>query len=384
MKADYLIRNGRVIDPARGIDEIRDVATSGNRIIDAGDAEDAINVIDAEGCIVTPGLIDYHSHIFYDGAFSGTNPTLFAAQGVTATVDAGTAGSANYDAFHRTVVTGSPLRIRSYLLPFAAGQVSFSVPENYDPAKFDVRKIRQLFEQYPDELLGLKIKFSKGILPDGEETAISYLKGLRELADSIPNCRICIHVTNAAAPVEQIAELLRPGDIYCHMYAGQGYNIYGDDGKIKSAILDARKRGVLFDASNGFSNFSIQIAEKALQDCFIPDIISTDITSMHANRPGYVKNLPYVMSKYLNLGLDMNSVIRAVTDVPAKAMNLEGRIGTLQEGAYADIAILKEKTAKVVFRDIMKESRAGDRLLVPQFTLLNGYAAYCQTDFWND
>ena len=384
MKVDYLIKNGRVIDPERNIDEIRTIAVSGNKIVSADNADEAMNTIDASGCIVTPGLIDYHTHIFQSGAFSGTNPTLFAAYGVTATVDAGTAGSANFEAFYMNDVMHSPLRIKSYILPFSAGQVSFDVPENYDPSRFNRRKIKALFETYPDQLLGLKIKFSKGILPEDEELAMAYLRGVVDLANEIEGCRVCVHVTDAAAPAAKIAEVLREGDIYCHCYNGRGYHIYDENGEMYAAIKEARDRGVLFDASNGFSNFSLKVADKAIKEGFTPDIISTDNTSMHANRPGFVKNLPYVMSKYLAFGMELPEIIKAVTSVPAAAMNMQGKIGTLQEGAFADIAIFKIMETEVTFKDILKDTYHGKELIIPQFTLLDGNAVYCQTDFWNE
>jgi dihydroorotase len=384
VKADFLIHGGRLIDPAAGLDGMYDTAVKNDRIISVSEADEARDTIDASGCLVTPGLIDYHTHIFRSGAFSGTSPEMMAAQGTTAAVDAGTAGTANYDAFHRTDIENAGMRIRSFLLPFAAGQVSFAVPESYDPRGFDTEKIQRLAHDYPQEILGLKIKFSRGIIPDDHDTALRYLKNVVELADTVPGWRVCVHVTDAPLPAEEIASLLRAGDIYCHCYAGEGNTILDAEGRVFPGIRRARERGVLFDAANGFSNFSIDVAQKAIAQGFLPDIISTDLTSMHANRPGYVKNLPYVMSKYLALGLNLKDIIKAVTAVPAEAMNLAGQVGTLAPGSEADVAIFRLKDADVTFRDKAGSTLHGTQLLVPQLTILQGRVVYCQTDFWNE
>ena len=149
-------------------------------------------------------------------------------------------------------------------------------------------------------------------------------------------------------------------------------------------ILEARERGMIFDAANGYNNFAIKVARRAIQEGFLPDVISTDATSMHLNRPGYVKSLPYVMSKYLALGMALPDIVRAVTAAPAAAMNLEGESGTLAPGSRADAAVFRLKDTEVVFRDGLGDALAGERLLVPQLTIMNGQVIYCQTDFWLD
>lgn len=129
LKIDMLIKNGHVIDPARSIDGIADIAINGGHIIEVPYCRfDAGKTIDAEGCYVSPGFIDFHTHIFYEGTVPSCNPEYLPATGVTAAVDSGSAGSANYEIFHRDIVCRSSLKIKSYLNIFSSGQIDHYIP----------------------------------------------------------------------------------------------------------------------------------------------------------------------------------------------------------------------------------------------------------------
>ena len=154
------------------------------------------------------------------------------------------------------------------------------------------------------------------------------------------------------------------------------------DGTIDPGILEARKRGVIFDAANGKSNFGLATAKQALAQGFLPDIISSDLTSDKFNIPPYAKNFPVVLSKYLTLGMSLMDVLRSATEAPAKAMGMEGQIGTLKPGAYADVVLLEEKNILVHHKDWMDEELLGNELLVPKMTICAGEIQYCATDFW--
>ena len=60
-----IIKGGRVIDPLNGTDEIRDIYIEDNKIIQSPKTKktNGVEVIDARGLIVAPGLIDMHCHL---------------------------------------------------------------------------------------------------------------------------------------------------------------------------------------------------------------------------------------------------------------------------------------------------------------------------------
>ena len=191
-----------------------------------------------------------------------------------------------------------------------------------------------------------------------------------------------MHTTNSPVEADRLAEILRPGDIFCHCYQGVGNTILEEDGTVRDGIKKAREKGVIFDAANGKGNFGIAVAQKALKDGFYPDIISSDLTVDKFNMPPYAKNLPTVLSKYLTMGMKLPDVIRAATATPAQIMGMEKKIGTLMPGAYADIAVFKLKNIIFEHKDWCNDTLLAKELLVPQMTLSSGEIQYCQNDFY--
>ncbi len=386
MVADYVIRGGRVMDPATNTDEIRDVVVCGSRIVDPqGETVECGHVIDASGYLVTPGLIDFHTHIFYEGGGTSIRPDFMIAQGTTAAVDAGTAGAVTFEAFYKTVVAQSTTRIKSFLTTYSGGQLDAKLCEDFAPELYNLERMERVVDKYRDNILGLKIRISRGVVPD--ERGMEYLKKTVELAEILnhklgTDLRVCVHTTNAPMTAGELAACLRPGDIFCHCYQGAGNTIVMEDGQIAAEVLAARKRGVIFDAANGKGNFGFAAARSALAAGFYPDIISSDLTIDKFNMPPYAKNFPTVLSKYLDMGLDLMTILRAATATPAEVMGMKGQIGTLSAGAYADIAIFKEKKQYVLHKDWCDDELEGHVLLVPQLTMSAGEIYYCQTDFF--
>lgn len=371
MKADILLRGGRVIDPAAGIDEIRDLAVRGDRIVEA---DDAVRSIDAAGCIVCPGLIDFHAHLFTGVSGISVDPDRLIAQGTTAAVDAGSAGCANYERFS-DLIGQSRIQIKSFINFYPFGQLGGGAVEDYSPALCRVEELEPVIDRHRDQILGLKLRLSRGIVP--ENSGAEALRRCVAAADELERrlglpLRVCVHTTDSPVPAGELADCLRPGDIFCHCYQGVGHPIVTADGAIEAGVLRARERGVLFDAANGKSNFSLAVARTALAAGFLPDVISTDLTAMTAGPSPHVGSLPRVLSKYLALGMGLPEILRRCTEIPARIMGLEGRCGTLRPGARADLAVFRPEDQRWEQLDYCGEALRCERLLVPQLTILGG------------
>lgn len=373
---DLLLRNGYIVDPANGAADIADVAIDAGRIVEADGSGEARQVIDASGCIVTPGLIDYHLHLAPMAEIGVDGEIACFPSGVTTAVDCGSAGAGTYEG-HRPALLSGKLNVRSFLHVCSAGLATGQYHENPDPRYWDRPKIHRLFRDYPDELVGLKIR-------QGAEIVGSLgLEPLREtvtLADEL-GVPVMVHCSNPPSKLADMLAILRRGDIITHAFQDKGYSLLDERGRIIKAAYEARDRGVLFDVANANIHFSFEVARQALAEGFLPDTISTDLTTRSLYRRPAVFNLAFVLSKYLNLGMNLEQVVACATTNPARLLGLSGRIGCLAPGANADVAIFRLIERDVDFGDRIGEIIRGRQLLKPLLTVKDGELVYRDIEF---
>ena len=374
--ADILIRGGRVIDPYNGTNEVRDIAVRDGVIVPAGE-ETAEQVIDASGCIVTPGLIDGHAHVAAEVTGLGIAPeSCYYPMGVTGVIDAGSTGIDNYRAF-RARTASLPIHVKALLNVCPGGLVARSYHENIDPATYRPEELIRMMRRYQDQLLGLKVRQSAEIAGD---LGLKPMRAMLEIAGEL-GCPVTVHTTNPAGSPEEILKMLRPGDVYAHVYHGKGRTILDERENVIPALYEAQKRGVILDAANGGNHFSFRVAKAAIRQGVLPDVISTDLTVTTLFKGRKVFSLPFVMSKYLALGLSLPQIIKAAAQVPAKIMGAERELGSLSVGTAADISIFRCLARKTVFEDFCGEVMEGDRLLKTELTILGGEVVFRQADF---
>lgn len=383
MRDGLIIRNGHVIDTAAGTDGVMDVAVRSGRIAAVGrELPKGGREMDASGCFVVPGLIDYHTHLFRAGCALAVDPALLLPMGVTTAVDAGTAGFVNFEAFYRSAIVPSLIKIYAYLSVSPVGLVSAQYHTRYDPDAIDEEAIRAILERHGERILGLKLMMGRDNVGEDPDWALRLLEQTVELAQRLgPELRVVVHATDPPCAAGGIAQRLRAGDIFCHCFHGKGQTILGADGKVLPEIWAARERGVLFDAANGVSHYSHRVAKAAIAQGFLPDIISSDVVSAAVNYSRRNKGLPHLMSKYVNLGLPLHTVLRAVTETPARLLGAEGKLGTLRPGACADIAIFTVAEQAQRFDDFEDRAMTGRQNILIQATILRGELAYRRPDF---
>ncbi|MFR5296560.1 MAG: amidohydrolase family protein [Clostridium sp.] len=365
------LKNGKIMDCSAGKMHQADIFIQNGKIMDATVCSENLAAdeveIDCRDCIITPGLIDLHLHLFFRGSELGVPADLaLIPNGVTTGMDAGTSGIWNFE----SCLQANQNNVSGYysLINVAPmGLISDDIKEDIDPALYDWTRISCLTEKYADRLKGLKIKMGK--------SSVGNL-GIKPLKKAIQIAEMCglplvVHVTDPGVSIEAIAECLRPGDIFCHMYQGKGETILDKEGSIRKSIQDARERGVLFDACNGNGNFSISVAQKALKQKFFPDIISTDLTP-NSWYQGYAVSMPELMSKYLALGLLLEQIIRCTTWNPAKFLGKERELGTLQAGTAGDVTVWKLEQQNRRYFDCTGDSVDGNAAVYPVMTIKSG------------
>lgn len=377
MRLNVLIKNGHVIDPACNVDGVKNIMVSNGYIIDENADIKPDIVFDAAGKYVFPGLIDYHAHVFPKNTEIGIEADAnMLNQGVTAVVDPGSAGISSFETFAEDVVCRSKMTVQAYINLCPAGLATMKYHEDYNPKYWDEKQLKYFFDKYPQLLLGLKIRISKPIFG---ELGFDVVEKAVELAEKLKT-RLCVHTTNPTGGMAKLAKTLRSGDILAHCYHGTGDSIIGDDGRVLPEIKEAKKRGVVMDAANGGNHWSFETADAAIKDGFYPDVISTDLTCKTLYKDP-VFSLPYIMSKYIMLGMPLKEIVKAVTATPASLMYNKTGLGTLKTGSEANVAIFSLENKETVFSDTQKRTRTGQQILVPQLTVCKGEIVYRNITF---
>ena len=346
----------------------------------AASFESRILVHADEDCIVVPGLIDMHTHIFYRASELGFNPDPgLLPQGVTTTVDAGTCGALTFGAFNTSVISTSNTRIFAELNVCAAGMPTLAYHENGNPDFYDLPRMLDIQAAYPDKIVGVKVRMDGGIWTD---MSAKPLEKALEIADAMKLPLIC-HLKEPPMDAGDIAELLRPGDIFTHVYSPHGNTILDGKGKVKSKVWKARERGVLFDAANSGPNSALSIIQPAFEQGFFPDIISTDMVDVNIYNPG-VFGLPYILTYMWAVGgMELGDIIKSATITPARALKLP-KVGSLAPGNFADIAVFRIVEKPMTIRDRYNTQLKVNKWLVPQLTALGGRVCWRDMLFRHD
>ncbi|MBM3753577.1 MAG: amidohydrolase/deacetylase family metallohydrolase [Acidobacteria bacterium] len=367
---DVVLKNGSVIDPKNNVNAVRDVAIKDGKIAAVAasiDGAQAKKVIDVKGLYVAPGLVDLHVHVFYgdgasysDGQLSVIPDSHTFRSGVTTVVDAGTSGWRNFDIFKKRIIDRNKTRVLVLLNIVGAG-MGGSVEQNMND--MDPAPVANLIKKHSDVIVGVKTAHFAGPEWIAVDNAIK--------AGEIANVPIMVDfgTFRVERPHEElITKKLRPGDMYTHTYLAW-VPMLDDKGKVRQYLFDGKKRGVKFDAGRGGGSFVFRHAAPAIKQGFMPDSISTDLHT--SSMIGGMKDMPNVMSKFLNMGMTLQQVIAASTWQPAQQIKRTD-LGHLSVGAVADIAVLKLENGNFGFVDVYGAKMNGKQRLTAELTLKDG------------
>ena len=377
---ELLIKGGEVIDPAQGIHDQLDIGISQRKIAALTSkiaATEAGRVINATGKIVTPGLIDIHTHIAVGVTRIGVTPDEAGVlSGVTTACDAGSTGYANFSAFKRFIIPQARTDVFCFLHLCPTGLTI--TPELWGWHGIDPQAMLSTIEENRDIIKGIKLRAIATVAENLGLEAVRVAKRVATEAGLPLLTHIGIDLSEEAkmadkvdAFTRELLPLLDNGDILSHVFTWKAGGIIRQDGSVLSEFREAIERGVVLDVACGMTNFSFEIAEKGLEQGILPDTLSTDITSSNINGP--VFSLVVTMSKFFALGLTLEQVIRMTTINPARALGEERHRGSLRIGMPADISIMEMTEGDFLFSDGKGgNTLQGKLLLVPKLTLKSG------------
>jgi dihydroorotase len=370
---DLLLKGGHVIDPKNEIDSPLDVAITGGKISKVAHnipANTAKRIVDVSGLYVTPGLIDMHAHHFpIISSYRENDPMpddFTLRTGVTTSIDAGSSGWKSFAAFKKHTIDKSKTRVLAWLNIVGEGYLG-RVPYEQNTGDMDAKLTAMSANMNKDYIIGIKASHYKG----NDWIPIDRAIEAGNLAD-IP-IMVDFGEHNPPLSIEKLfTKHLRPGDIFTHCFAAgarERETVVDIDGNVKPFVFEAQKQGIIFDVGHGGGAFAFSQAIPALEQGFNPNSISTDFNSSSKN--GAMKDLLNVMSKFMAMGMDLQTVIKLTTTNPAKEIKRE-ELGNLSVGSEADVAVFNLKKGDFGFMDVRRTKIKGTQKLEAELTIRAG------------
>ncbi|MGJ5050917.1 amidohydrolase/deacetylase family metallohydrolase [Bradyrhizobium oligotrophicum] len=402
---DLLLRGGRVIDPASGIDGLRDVAIRNGRIAAVQSdilPTSAKDVIDVSGQLVLPGLIDTHAHIYqYVTGRFGMNADMVGVQsGVTSLIDQGGPSCMTLPGFRHFVADQAQSRVYAFLSAYLVGGLEgHYYPDLYRPDCVDIDATVKSAVANRDLVRGIKAHAEIGGFARWGIRVIEMAAEIGRRAE-LP---VYVHFgqlwglpasgTNGEdvdTILERVIPLLRPGDVLAHPFTRHPGGFVNTKGEVHPVIQAALDRGLKVDVGHG-SHFSYRLARKAIDAGIVPHTLGADIHGYNTHVPapagtpdehaddenhpfaGQAKfSLVQAMSSMVALGLTLEQVVPMVTSNPAAMLGLSDQIGALRPGMEADVSVLREQQGRFVLRDNEKTEVIAEKLLQPVCCLRAG------------
>jgi dihydroorotase len=401
---DLILRGGRVIDPAQGLDGMFDVAVRDGRIAAVGNSlpGPSRETIDVAGKLVLPGMIDTHAHVYryVSGRFGLDADTVGVHSGVTTLVDQGGPSVLTFPGFREYVVKPAASRVLAFISAYMVGGLEgHYYPELYRPDCIAVADTVRSGRENADLVRGVKGHAEiGGFTRWGDEAMRRASMISREL--DVP---LYIHFGQLwALPEHQqsydpdailpdMLEIMRPGDVLAHPFTRHPGGFVDRHGKLHPVVREALARGLKSDVGHG-SHFSFKMARLVLDAGVVPDTLGADMhgynttipkprgtpeehpdkTEMHLFAGKQNFSLASAMTSMLALGLSLQQVVPMVTSNAAAMLGMADEIGTLRSGVEADVSVLDDERGRFMLQDNEGTQVETEHFLRPVFCLRAG------------
>lgn len=370
---DLLLKGGSVVDPSMGLHGVHDIAVQEGKIARIAPTiprEEATQVVDVAGHLVTPGLIDLHAHVFGGFIGNGVHPDVGGVHaGVTTIVDAGSAGCATFEGFPHHIIP----RCHTEVIPFLhICQTGLATnPDIIAESSINLEGTLRVADQYKGLIRGIKARMVSPAL----EIFGMEMPRLAKRAARESGIKLMVHIgdtTKRYDPnvIRELLPLLDEGDILTHYFTANPGGVLDANGKLVPEAREAANRGVWLDTAHGRMNFGFDVARRIIDQGLLPHCISTDLTV--PGRLNTVHSMMEIMARFLGLGFTLEQVVTMSTANPARAIGAEHRLGSLAVDRQADISVLDLREGDWVVYDVLGTGLRVNKTFVPVVTVKRG------------
>ena len=370
---DLIVKGGTVVDPSQNLHALRDVAIEEGKIAKIAvdiPAEEAKRVVEVKGKMVTPGIIDIHTHVYSGVTDNGVDPDIGGVRaGVTTMVDAGSSGCDTFQGFPQHIIPNTATEIIVFLHICRTGLATN--PDIFSPQSIDLDKTIETITNSNGVITGVKARM---VSPALEIMGIEMPKMAKRAAveAGVP---LMVHIGDTLKRydpnvIRELLPILDKGDIVTHYFTGNPGGVLDADGKLVPEAKEAHDRGVWLDTAHGRMNFTFDVADKVLDQGVLPHCISTDLTV--PGRQITVHSMTEMMTRFLAMGFTFDQVVTMSTENPAKAVGVADRLGTLAVGKQADISVLEIKEGSWMVYDIVGDGKKSDKAVIPIMAIKKG------------
>jgi dihydroorotase len=370
---DLIVKGGTVVDPSQNLHALSDVAIEEGKIAKIAvdiPADEANRVVEVKGKMVTPGIIDIHTHVYSGVTDNGVDPDIGGVRaGVTTMVDAGSSGCDTFQGFPQHIIPNTSTEIIVFLHICRTGLATN--PDIFSPQSIDLDKTIETITNSNGVITGVKARM---VSPALEIMGIEMPKMAKRAAveAGVP---LMVHIGDTLKRydpnvIRELLPILDKGDIVTHYFTGNPGGVLDADGKLVPEAKEAHDRGVWLDTAHGRMNFTFDVADKVLDQGVLPHCISTDLTV--PGRQITVHSMTEMMTRFLAMGFTFDQVVTMSTENPAKAVGVADRLGTLAVGKQADISVLEIKEGNWMVYDIVGDGKKSDKAVIPIMAIKKG------------
>ncbi len=322
--------------------------------------------VPCKGLYASPGWCDLHVH--YVDWRHGKSPgspikRLGTELGVTALVDAGTTGAANFHRLENAINDGPDIPCFAFIYITREG-IKISDFYMTRPGWEDIEAMEKCLEKYGQRIVGIKYRADHQVSPKNDR--LYYVRKCREAGDAL-GLPVMIHIGVPPPSLPEILPHLKEGDMITHCFRGEVNSLHGDDGKLLPEVADAIERGVRFDVGHGMGSFTFNSLERALDQDFVDFTVSSDLYIMSTRL--YAKTFANVLTQFLAAGMPLPDIMERASTRPARFLGLEREI---KPGAEATMSVFKVARGDFTCMDVNRDTRKSDKRIIPEWTVMQG------------